>query len=310
MKRGFEVLLVCLCSSLALCGIAGADDRPLVLDPAPDHAVVGIRVEATFANPIVGIEWRSPHNDLQVPTILACIGEGKTPNLAAAVAVATDIATSDTTRVMFESSIVSPTGEAWLLVELPDDLATGASAMTMEETGDSSRAAVIGCESGGWVYFGMGAQPAMYALRAGETTLARSRSTDPVTLGRSSAGTGAWWERASQEAGDGGVVDSRDEEEAPARVTLDRPLAGFPSPFNPRTTIQYLVPTTSYVSLTVYDLRGRRVRQLVDEVVTTGVHSVVWGGDDDLGSAVASGVYFVRLDNAERTHSQRVVLVR
>lgn len=84
----------------------------------------------------------------------------------------------------------------------------------------------------------------------------------------------------------------------------------YPNPFNPRTVISYAVPRPGPVSLRVYDARGRVVRRLVDEPRPAGNASVVWNGEDDEGRGVASGLYFVRLEHADRVLTRRAVLVR
>jgi hypothetical protein len=68
----------------------------------------------------------------------------------------------------------------------------------------------------------------------------------------------------------------------------------FPNPFNPSTQLAFELPQPSHVSLVVYDILGRRVATLVDEKKSAGNHSVVWQGKNDLGHAVATGVYFVK----------------
>ena len=60
--------------------------------------------------------------------------------------------------------------------------------------------------------------------------------------------------------------------------------------------------TAGRVSVEVFDLRGRRVKTVLDDVVPVGVHKAVWRGDDDQGREAAAGVYFcrVRTPGAER----------
>jgi hypothetical protein len=74
----------------------------------------------------------------------------------------------------------------------------------------------------------------------------------------------------------------------------------FPNPFNPTTTIYYQLPTASRVSIVVYDLVGREVKRLVDEVREAGYHEARFsatGGSAYGGGAsgIASGVYFYRM---------------
>lgn len=82
-----------------------------------------------------------------------------------------------------------------------------------------------------------------------------------------------------------------------------------PNPFNPRTRISFSLPRASWVELDVVDVRGRRVRTLVDAAMSEGPHDEVWEGDDDLGRGVGSGVYLIRLvaDGVTRTASVTLV---
>ncbi len=70
----------------------------------------------------------------------------------------------------------------------------------------------------------------------------------------------------------------------------------YPNPFNPSTTIAYEVPATSIVSLIIYDILGREVRTLVNDVRQAGPHKVLWNSTNKSNLPVASGVYFYRLN--------------
>jgi hypothetical protein len=70
----------------------------------------------------------------------------------------------------------------------------------------------------------------------------------------------------------------------------------FPNPFNPSTVLRFDLPEESHVRLVVFDLLGREVRRLVDELRPAGIHSVRWDGTADGKNDTASGVYFARLE--------------
>ncbi|HSG27697.1 MAG TPA: FlgD immunoglobulin-like domain containing protein, partial [Candidatus Krumholzibacterium sp.] len=86
--------------------------------------------------------------------------------------------------------------------------------------------------------------------------------------------------------------------------------SAFPNPFNPTTVVEYEVAARSPVRLTVYDVAGRRIRDLVDEVHDPGLHRVSWDGRDNKGSTVASGVYFLNMKTGVYSASMRLVLIR
>jgi flagellar hook assembly protein FlgD len=84
-----------------------------------------------------------------------------------------------------------------------------------------------------------------------------------------------------------------------------------PNPFNPRTSIQFDVPTGgARVRLQVYNLRGQLVATLLDEVRQAGHHRVTWDGRDNRGALVGSGVYVARIAARGRTDTLRMTLIR
>lgn len=83
-----------------------------------------------------------------------------------------------------------------------------------------------------------------------------------------------------------------------------------PNPFNPTTTITFVIPEAGTVSLRIFDATGRLVRNLVSAPRNSGEHTVVWDGRDDSGGELASGVYFLRLAFRGQVESRRVVLLK
>jgi hypothetical protein len=97
----------------------------------------------------------------------------------------------------------------------------------------------------------------------------------------------------------------------PAGVTLPRALQlspGRPTPFAGSTLIHYEIATAAPVRLTVFDAQGRSVRRLVEGAVqAAGAYTVTWDGRDDGGRALASGVYFYRLEDGREAATLRTV---
>ncbi|NQV19721.1 MAG: right-handed parallel beta-helix repeat-containing protein [Armatimonadetes bacterium] len=79
----------------------------------------------------------------------------------------------------------------------------------------------------------------------------------------------------------------------PACVSLHR---NYPNPFNPTTTISFSIPEESKVDLSIYNIKGQKVRNLVSDDFKKGIHSVIWNGVDESGKSIASGVYFYKLN--------------
>jgi len=83
-----------------------------------------------------------------------------------------------------------------------------------------------------------------------------------------------------------------------------------PNPFNPRTTITFDLPRDEQVRVRIYNLQGRKVRQLHAGVLPRGSHVFTWDGRDDNGRGVAGGVYIFRLESRNYTGTQKMTLVR
>jgi hypothetical protein len=84
----------------------------------------------------------------------------------------------------------------------------------------------------------------------------------------------------------------------------------YPNPFNPSTTISFTLPSPGAVNLAIYDIAGRKVRDLASGSLPAGFHSVTWDGRDTNGKSVSSGVYISRLTQGERTVSRRMTLMK
>jgi len=84
----------------------------------------------------------------------------------------------------------------------------------------------------------------------------------------------------------------------------------YPNPFNPGTTVEYSVPSRSHVRIDVYNVLGRRVRTLVNEVRPVGIYVVQWDGTDTSGKPVASGVYLYRLKTDDHVEAKKMLLVK
>jgi len=123
------------------------------------------------------------------------------------------------------------------------------------------------------------------------------------------AGTGeTYWYRLGAMADDGEWMSQTVSIVVPAgALALHQ---NVPNPFNPSTTISFTLPERERLSLSIYDVKGRLVKTLVDETVDGGYQERVWEGKDANGSPVGSGVYFYRLTAADKTLTKKMVIVR
>ncbi len=108
------------------------------------------------------------------------------------------------------------------------------------------------------------------------------------------------------------------ETEAPAgltsRIVADAGgfslLPTYPNPFNAATTIAYILPGRAEITITIFDLRGTRVRTLLRAVQDAGFHTLRWDATNDASRPVASGTYIAQIQAGKAVRSARLVLLK
>lgn len=93
-------------------------------------------------------------------------------------------------------------------------------------------------------------------------------------------------------------------------ISQSQLLGAQPNPFNPQTLVHYSVDRIAMVAIDVYDLQGRRVRNLIQEWHQPGEHAVTWDGTDFSGRSLPSGIYFVRLRADGVSEEVKVTLLK
>ena len=84
----------------------------------------------------------------------------------------------------------------------------------------------------------------------------------------------------------------------------------YPNPFNPSTRIAFFLPEPCRVTVTIFDVQGKRVRALADDVRDAGRHVLPWDGRNDAGKGVGSGIYYYRLSAGKKTQTKKLVVLR
>jgi hypothetical protein len=112
-----------------------------------------------------------------------------------------------------------------------------------------------------------------------------------------------------------GAVD-KDGESISLTVKIEIPIKettlfqNYPNPFNPGTTITLYVSEIEPVNITIYDIRGQKVRQLVNEKLPYGKHRAHWDGRNDQNELVGSGIYFYKMTAGKKTFSKKMLLLK
>ena len=102
-------------------------------------------------------------------------------------------------------------------------------------------------------------------------------------------------------------VSDRDISILPTKTTLG---INYPNPFNPTTTIAYTVAKEGNVKIDVYNIRGQKVKTIVDDNHIVGYFKVEWNGKDENERDVASGVYFYRMQAEAFSETKRMLLLK
>ncbi|MFC1682581.1 N-acetylmuramoyl-L-alanine amidase [Candidatus Zixiibacteriota bacterium] len=89
-----------------------------------------------------------------------------------------------------------------------------------------------------------------------------------------------------------------------------RLLQNYPNPFNPSTEISYRIPETAQVNISIFNVRGQRVRTLLREKQPAGFYTLRWDGRDEGGHMVASGIYFCQLQAGSQRATMRMSMIR
>ena len=84
----------------------------------------------------------------------------------------------------------------------------------------------------------------------------------------------------------------------------------YPNPFNPITQISYTIPNQNFVELSIYDIKGSKIRTLVNSTKSSGKYSVIWNAKNDFGKLLPAGLYFYQLKTSKNVFTKKMLLVK
>ncbi|MBC8414870.1 MAG: T9SS type A sorting domain-containing protein [Candidatus Cloacimonetes bacterium] len=97
-------------------------------------------------------------------------------------------------------------------------------------------------------------------------------------------------------------------ESTPVPVKLE--VSNYPNPFNPVTNIAYSLPEDSQISISIYNIKGQKVKTLVTGTQPAGSYNVSWEGKDESGKDVTSGIYFYKLKTKNNEITRKMLLLK
>ena len=124
---------------------------------------------------------------------------------------------------------------------------------------------------------------------------------------RVSAYLGYWTEQSNTTSI---LLGSLDLDENAPIANIYKVYQNFPNPFNPVTTISYNLPKAESVSIVIYDMMGRLVRDLVSDYQSSGYKSIKWDATNNLGESVSAGMYFYKVDFGELKQVRKMLYIK
>lgn len=84
----------------------------------------------------------------------------------------------------------------------------------------------------------------------------------------------------------------------------------YPNPFNPETKISFSIPKDSKVELSIYNIKGQKVKTLAESDFEKGIHQVIWDGKDNAGKSVSTGIYFYKMETDSFSAVKKAILLK
>ena len=87
-------------------------------------------------------------------------------------------------------------------------------------------------------------------------------------------------------------------------------LTNYPNPFNPTTTIEFSIQYDNNVELSIFNIKGQKVKTLINEELQKGKHTAIWSGFDENNKLVSSGIYLYKIKAGNKESVKRMLLLK
>ena len=87
-------------------------------------------------------------------------------------------------------------------------------------------------------------------------------------------------------------------------------LGNYPNPFNPETTMSFILQEDAHVKIDIYNIRGQKVKSLVNDFKTSGNHQITWNGKDNSNRDASSGIYFYQMATKDFVQTKKMILMK
>ena len=97
------------------------------------------------------------------------------------------------------------------------------------------------------------------------------------------------------------------DDELPSEFKLNQ---NYPNPFNPITEISYELASDGFVKLSIFDMKGREIKTLIENIQLSGKRSVIWNATDNNYQPVSAGLYLYKIQKKGITKTRKMVLIK
>jgi len=295
------IFLLAMFGTLVSSGLCVAVDSPLVpevagvvgMTPITENSYAAVWIPVGKKQALAGLKWYNNDSSVAFPELLIASGAADQPAFVGdCLGIGENVsgASSNWSEFRLDAPIASSRGGFYVLFRFPED------------------GAHVGEGLGGGSGIG-------YVENGGTTGWLSADGQDWIKVGRS-CGFAVVPEFVAAEdwmLDKSGGLDDPDEAES----SQDQPerfatalLPAYPNPFNPATDIAFSLEAEGRVKIVVYDVKGRRIIDLVDEPRPAGAHIIRWDGRNNHGQRVSSGTYLVQMRMGTVLATRRVMLVK
>jgi len=92
--------------------------------------------------------------------------------------------------------------------------------------------------------------------------------------------------------------------------TVTQLYQNYPNPFNPTTSIRFSVKESGFVSIAVFDIKGRLVRQVINQYLAAGTYTDVWNGMDINNKPASTGIYLIKMKTPDSLDIVKACMVK
>ena len=132
--------------------------------------------------------------------------------------------------------------------------------------------------------------------------------TDDISYGRNPDGSETWEYFSDPTPGSPNIESLQVEHEIiPEYFTV---FYAYPNPFNPVTTLSYEIPNEGFIDVTVYDMMGRVIKNLVSSKQSYGYKSIKWNATNNQNQVVPAGVYVYKIEFGKFVATQKMILLK